>query len=174
MFGHSAMSRHFDDFKRWFSDIVAGLYTNDHAGFAILMITIPVLERYLREKSRIYEGDLTDPFYDGLRRVFPTLPNNVVAREFYHVYRNGLLHQVTLSRRTRGGQVMPNACVSKEYLQALKIVASGNFLVHPVEFAKTVIQTIEADFATFEGQGSVNHLLSVPHSTGPTGPTGPA
>jgi hypothetical protein len=168
------MSQHFDDFKRWFSDIVAGLYPNDHAGFAILMITIPVLERYLRQKSGIYEKELNTSFYDELRRVFPTLPDNDAAKQFYHIYRNGLLHQVTLSQRNWRDQPMPKASVSRDYPQALKIDASGSFLVHPVKFAEKVIQTIEDDFTTFEGRGSVNHQLSVSHGNGPTGPTGPA
>ena len=47
---------------------------------------------------------------------------------------------------------------------------SGEFFVHPVEFAKTVIKTVETDFTAFEGQSSRNHPLSVPGGfDGPTG-----
>jgi len=167
------MSKPVDNFKCWYSDILTGLYTNPHAGFVILMITIPLLERYLREKSSVHEGELTDPFYVELRRVFPTLPDISVAKQFYHVYRNGLLHQVTLSQKNRKGVQMPDGWVSR-HSQVIEIDSSGDFSVHPVEFAKTVIKTIEDDFTAFEGKHSVNHPLSVPHSTGPTGPTGPA
>ena len=172
--GRIAMSKHVDNFKCWYSDILAGLYTNPHAGFVILMITIPLLERYLREKSGVHEGrSITSPFYDELRRVFPTLPDNTVASQFWQVYRNGLLHQVTLSQRNLKNLRMPDGWVSRGS-QVLEIDSSGDFSVHPVEFAKTVIKTIEDDFTTFEGRHSVNHPLPVPHSTGPTGPTGPA
>jgi len=39
---------------------------------------------------------------------------------------------------------------------AITVDASG-FLCDPRCFAVTVLATVEADFATFEGAGSVNH-----------------
>lgn len=166
------MTKHADNFKLWFSEPLNTLYANPHAGFAILMVTIPLLERYLREKSFVYEGEkLGDPFYDELRHIFPTLPDNTVARDFWHVYRNGLLHQGTLSQRNRRGLRMPDGWVSRRS-QAVEIDRDGDFSVHPAEFAKTVIRAIEADFSTFEGPHSFNHPLPVGHITGPDGPTG--
>src|SRR5260370_33667137 len=97
------MSTHVHNFKYWYSDILNRLYANGNAGFVILMIAFPLLERYLREKSGVHEAYLTDPFYDELRRVFPVLPDNAVAGQFWQVYRNGLLHQVTLSQQNRKG-----------------------------------------------------------------------
>ena len=167
------MSKHLDNFKCWYSDILADLYINPHGGFVILMITIPLLERYLREKSGVHEERLTDAFYAQLRRVFPALPDNTTASNFWQVYRNGLLHQVTLSQRNWKKLRMPDGWVSRQS-QVLEIDSSGDFSVHPVEFAKTVIKTIEDDFPTFEGMHSVNHPLPVPHRTDPVGATGPA
>jgi hypothetical protein len=90
------MSKHLDNFKCWYADILERLYTNGEAGFVILMITLPLLERYLREKSGVNEGDLIDPFYVQLRRVFPALPDNTAARNFWQVYRNLIINHVTL------------------------------------------------------------------------------
>src|SRR5262245_31793538 len=123
----SAMSPHLDNFKRWFSSIVADLYNNEHAGFAILMIIIPVLERYLREKSGVHEERLDSGFYSELRGVFPTLSDNEMADEFWHVYRNGLLHQVTPSQQNWNGDPMPRAWVSRGDPQAIKVDQSGDF-----------------------------------------------
>jgi hypothetical protein len=158
------MSIHVRNFKCWYSDILNGLDANGNAGFVILMVAFPLLERYLREKSGVHEGDLTDPFYDELRHVFPALPDNAVARQFWQVYRNGLLHQVTLSQQNRQGLQMPDGWLSS-HVDALTIDASGDFWVHPAKFAKTVIQMIETDFTTFEGQHSVSHPLPVVHVT---------
>ncbi len=166
------MSTHVQNFKCWYPDILGGLYTNGHAGFVILMVAFPLLERYLREKSGVHEGSLNsqkNQFYTELRRVFPTLPDDSKAAQFWQVYRNGLLHQVTLSQKNWKGLQVPDGWVSK-HSQAVEIDSSGDFWVHPVEFAKAVIQTIEADFTTFEGQHSVNHPLPVAHGTGATGP----
>lgn len=160
----NCMATHLHNFKCWYSGILDGLYTNANAGFVILIVAFPLLERYLREKSGVHEGDLTDSFYDALRTVFPMLPDNSVARQFWQVYRNGLLHQVTLSQQSRKGLQMPEGWLSS-HVAALSIDASGDFWVHPVEFAKIVVQTIEADFSAFEGQHSLSHPLPVVHVT---------
>ena len=49
---------HHDNFRAWFSKILEGLYSVQDAGFPILMISFPLLERYLREKSGVHEGNL--------------------------------------------------------------------------------------------------------------------
>ncbi len=159
------MPTHVQNFKCWFSDILDGLYANGNAGFVILMVAFPLLERYLREKSGVNEGaKLTDQSYDELRNVFPALRDKAVARQFWHVCRNGLLHQVTFSQKNWSGSKMPDVWLTRQ-VELLTIDPSGNFRVNPVEFARTVIRTIESDFTTFEGQHSVNHTLPVIYAT---------
>ena len=162
-----------ENFKCWYSDILDGLYANGDAGFVILMVAFPLLERYLREKIGVHERDVNaDPvlaarFYDELRHVFPALRDNTVARHFWHVCRNGLLHQATFSQRTLRGIKMPDVSLTRQ-VELLTIDPAGKFFwVHPAEFARTIIQTIEADFTTFEGQNSVNHPLPVIYATSP-------
>ena len=68
----------------------------------MLMIALPLLERYLRGKSCTPEGaPLGQPFYDELRSSFPALTADKAAREFWQIYRNGLLHEVALSQADR-------------------------------------------------------------------------
>lgn len=139
------------------------LYNQPDSGFPILMIAIPLLERYLRQKSSVFEAKLPEnsPFYVELASLFPALNVSGRAREFWHVFRNGILHQATLSERTQKGTVMPegwlgNCANPVEFNQ-------GEIWINPVAFAETVLKVIEADFSTFQGRGSQSHPLSVPY-----------
>ena len=161
---------HADDFKCWFSDVLVSLYPNVEAGFVITMIALPLLERYLREKSGVNEGTLNGAFYNALRDVFPALPDKPMAERFWQVYRHGLLHQAALSQRNQRGVQMPSSWMSTRFPQPITI-DDGEFWVNPAEFAKTIIKTIESDFATYEGRSSANHGLPTPGGWG--GATGP-
>jgi hypothetical protein len=152
------MSTNHDNFNLWYADILDGLYHNGDAGFAILIIALPLLERYLREKSGVHEGNLDSNFYSELRMVFPALKDEATAQEFWHVYRNGLLHQVTLSQKNKRGVSMPEAWLSSK-VAAVEIGQNGDFWVHPAKFAKLVVSTIKRDFTIFEGESSPNHPL---------------
>lgn len=122
------------------------------------MISFPLIERYLREKSGVHEGQLNDSFYSELQTIFPALADQETAKQFWHVYRNGLLHQVTLSLKDRKGIKMPTGWLHQD-VDLLSIDTSGDFWVHPTKFAKKVIEVIENDFATFEGCHSNSHPL---------------
>jgi hypothetical protein len=150
------------DFKCWYTDILTGLYDNGNAGFVLLMIAFPLFERYLREKSGVHEGDLNEAFYTELRKIFPIIPDNTVGRQFWQVYRNGLLHQVALSQQSKKGIVMPRAWLSGD-ADMLTISPTGDFWVHPAKFAKHIMTTIEGDFTIFEGVNSPNHPLPAVH-----------
>jgi hypothetical protein len=45
------MSVHLENFRLWFVRVLEGLYQQREAGFAIMMISFPLLDRYLRQKS---------------------------------------------------------------------------------------------------------------------------
>ena len=49
------MKDNHNNFVRWFEEPLSNLYKNPHAGFAILILSLPILERYLREKSGVCE-----------------------------------------------------------------------------------------------------------------------
>jgi hypothetical protein len=147
-------------FRDWFVTVLDDLYSNGNAGFPILMIVFPLLERYLREKSGTHENSLSNnSFYLELRKIFPELINDQAAKNFWETYRHGLLHQVTVSLKNRKGVRLPSAWLSNDF-ETIEVDKAGNFCVHPAKFAKRTIETIEKDFDTFEGKHSPNHPLS--------------
>jgi len=76
-----------DNYRSWFKEPIERLYADGHGGFALLILIIPLLERYLREKSGVHEGNLNDGFYDEFLKLFPKLGTRDVAKEFWQVYR---------------------------------------------------------------------------------------
>jgi hypothetical protein len=159
------MKENYDNFKKWFKQPLSSLYNNEHAGFAIVMLSLPILERYLRQKSGVFENfNLDDRFYKAFVNMFPSVKNMPAVKTFWRVYRHGLLHQATL----RADNTVISAAV---HGGAAEIEFDGKvFTVSPVKFSKYVVKTIEGDFGTYEGGGSPGHGLSqVSHSTGRSG-----
>jgi hypothetical protein len=149
-----------EKFKIWFCEFIEDLYEKRNAGFAILMLTFPLLERYLRAKSKTPEkSGLGEPFYTELVILFPVLKDNSMAKEFWQVYRNGILHQVTLSAEDNKGTKMPGGWLSGDK-KDIEVDASNAFWVNPVDFAKKVIGIIDKDFSNFEARDSQAHQLA--------------
>lgn len=149
-----------DNFKLWYTRILKSLYDDTNAGFVILMIAFPLLERYLREKSGVYQEDLSKKFYDELCKIFPALKTDRIAKDFWQVYRNGLLHQAALSEKTKWGRTMPKAWLTSEDIEQIKFDENKKtFWINPNGFAQKVVEVIEKDFQTFEGQGSPDHSM---------------
>ena len=144
------MNTHHENFKAWYADILTSLYPRREAGFAILMIAFPLLERYLRQKLQLpAQATLNNSFYDELIQLFPQLQDRTTAKKFWHVYRNGILHEVTLSKINRRGNLMPVGSLSHNNA-IVSIESDGRFFIHPVLFSQHVVQTIENDFTVFE------------------------
>jgi len=158
------MAENYENFVKWFKEPLQGLYDNDHAGFVILMISLPILERYLRQKSEVYEGKLNPNFYSAFLKMFPSVKDEGIVKRFWDVYRNGLLHQATL----KAGDTILGAAV---HGGAQDIEFDGNvFTVSAIKFSRIVVETIEKDFPTFEGGGSPKHPRSqISDSTGRSG-----
>jgi hypothetical protein len=153
------MPSHKENFQIWFCNIIESLYTNEHAGFSILMLTLPLLERYLRSKSNTGEAISLGPdFYNELIRVFPILNDEKTAKDFWHIYRHGILHQSTMSQLKNNGIKMPDGWLSGD-VKNIEIDSTGAFWVNPVEFARQVISIINKDFQCFEALNSPNHPL---------------
>ena len=127
------------NFKAWFTNQIEKLKPDRDAGFAIAMITFPILERYLRQKTASVPK--SPRFSAGLVKVLPELKTTVAAELFWRSYRHGLLHNVTLSRESHG-LTHDRGIVTVE--------ADGKVWLNPVLFAERVISTIDSDFATFE------------------------
>jgi hypothetical protein len=152
---------HEEHFKGWFVAVLENMKQDERAGFPIVMISFPLLERYLREKSGDHENSLTSKSNEQLRRIFPELASPKQAEEFWNVWRNGTLHQAfpriigTSPNDQCGG-----LCKSPDGRTAISIKA-GNFWIHPHEFSDRIVNVIQSDFETFLGKGSPKHPVPV-------------
>jgi hypothetical protein len=165
------MNNNLCNFQKWFKEPLSSLYANIDAGFIILMISLPLLERYLREKSHAYQVDrLPENYFSELVKIFPDLHNVDVARKFWRVYRHGLLHQATLQVKD------PSTILSVSVHNEAREIEYGyssegdTFCVSPINLSKKIISLIEADFQTFEGINSPNNPLGeIDSGTGRSG-----
>lgn len=154
------MASDYENFKTWYADILIKLYPERNSGFAILMIAFPLLERYLRHKNRLsHKDNLNNGCMDEFRNMFPVLTTPEVAWKFWNIFRNGILHQVTLSRENKRGTEMPVGWLSHDIDSAINIESDGSFLIHPVLFTKHIVDIIESDFTTFEKGSALSTKL---------------
>ncbi len=151
-----------DYFNSWFRDVLRELRNKPDAGFVVVISSIALLERYLRQKSGIGEcRSLGDPFYDELRKLFPKIPDKNVAKILWRVCRHGLMHQATFNVKANQGATISEVGLddSGEAIDCIQSGTAYNFKISPTKFSEKVIETIEKDFSTFEGQCSPNHPL---------------
>lgn len=161
------MSINKQNFQTWFRNPLQRLFEDEHAGFPILMICLPLLERYLRQKSGSFEKGLNDRFYQLFQQIFGLRTENE-TREFWQTFRNGLLHQATFSKANKRGEIMPKGSLTSSEEVVVFDQKKRIFMVSPQRFAERVIQTIEADFITFEQTSSPNHPLAEVSGSGST------
>jgi len=150
------------NFKAWFVDALQPLRLNGHAGFIFALVSFPLLERYLREKSGAGEAiSLPVQFFNELASLFPAISGKQSA--FWHSYRNGLLHQVSFSKSkiSNGGVVvMPQAGLSGYNPRPVYYDATtDSFYMNPLVFFDTVTAKILSDFSTYRGVSSPAHIL---------------
>lgn len=128
---------------------------------AIAMIAFPLLERYLRQVAGLAGNQpLNDRFYERLHHLFPEFGTREQARKLWAVYRNGLLHEVTMARISRNNAALPPAGLTHDR-SLFEVDEGGVFWLHPVLFAQRVVAAIEADFSTFDS--GVAALSPLPH-----------
>jgi hypothetical protein len=139
------------DFRRWHVNIVDGLYGNRDAGLAIFTLALPYLERYLKQKTSIGEGEVNDAFKDALLATFPTLADRATAGQVWAACRNGFLHQATLLLKTKWHQTLPKCVLTHDINVPIEQRGDGVIRIHPELFSKVVIAAIENDFSTFAG-----------------------
>ena len=155
----AVMSEDRENFGAWFVEVLESLYRQPHAGFAILMIAFPLLERYVRQKANLGPDDkLTPQFYAGLLAIFPELQNPDIAKDFWGAYRNGILHQASFSTHTapspkKPAKPLPGAMIRRD-INGIVISPKGGFQINPVDFTKRAVQQIEDDFDVYVGASS--------------------
>jgi hypothetical protein len=143
------------NFREWYVDVLESLYPKRASGIAALMISFPLLERYLRQTNGLKpDQDLNDSCMDTLKTLFAALPDTATAWDFWRVYRNGLLHQATLSTHTRKGKILPAGSMTHSLGVPLAVKPNGGFILQPVLFSKEVVRAIETNFRIFDGAGT--------------------
>lgn len=149
---HEAINEDLANFRAWFGDVLAVLYPNRSAGIAVLMLSLPLAERYLRQKNTLTpKADLTDACMSSLISIVPALRDVATARQFWKIYRHGFLHQATLSAVARSGESPLVGWLTHDTAEPFVIRPDGSFQVHPVLLSEAIIGAIEADFAVFAG-----------------------
>lgn len=147
------------DFEIWFEHPIQAMNADPNGAFAVMMLTLPLAERYFREKAGIGDAVLNSAFHIEFAQAFNITEQ--ISKDFWQVYRNGLMHQATLSKVNRNGITMPRGCMTLKTAatpQSINFDSGTNeFAVLPKEFSEEVINIIRRDFPTFESQGNVKH-----------------
>lgn len=165
------MSADIANFKAWYSDTLEVLYPRRESGIAVFMVSVPLLERYLRQKNSLAPSDkFTDACLRDLMRMFASLSSEQQARQFWNVFRNGFLHQATLSVQLKSGANLPTGWLSHDKQHAVTVEPDGSFWLHPVLFSQRVIQEIEQNFSVFVGSGTPAPPLPTVMDVGPPNP----
>jgi len=134
------MSSSRENFESWFGEPLARLMADENAGFIVVMVAFPLLERYVRSKSKCEPN--TPRFNQALLRVLPELQDETNANLFWAIFRHGILHNVALSRETHGlSHTKP----------IVEIWPNAKVWMNPNLFATRVLETIRSDFSSFEG-----------------------
>lgn len=150
-----------DSFNSWFRDVLSSLSGNTNAGFVVLITSLTLLERFLREKSGNRERDsLDDAFFSAFIRLFPNIPDVAVAKIFWKMCRHGLMHQATF-RTGRGHVSVVEIGIdeSADVIDYRPIGPNYSFKVSPTKFSTLILAEIDRDFASFEAPGSPEHPL---------------
>ena len=169
------------NFRSWIRDPVRRLLKLKHGGFALAMVSFPVLERLLRGKSGIADNPLKEPhsapFFNALVDYFPVLrdpPSGKfldVASVFWQGFRNGILHQATFStKRVKVHKCeRPPAFCFFEPRSGVAIKVSTTkpvICVDPFAFSEAVMELVEADFESYKkaeiGRASCRERVCVP------------
>ncbi|MDP2922160.1 MAG: hypothetical protein Q8O30_00360 [Candidatus Omnitrophota bacterium] len=145
------------NFTIWFKNAIIVLQKRRAFGYPLLCISFPLLERYLREKSKNFQsGSLNENFHKEFLKLFPEALSLDDAKKIWKAYRNGILHQVAPSRvGPRGKQTaVSHDCSIIAYDKKNNLV-----VINPKKFSQRVIEIIEKDFSTYEGKNSPDHPL---------------
>jgi hypothetical protein len=165
----------FRNFHRWIRNPIRRLSRQKDTGFAVAMITFPVLERWIRGKvgikSRPLQGTDGDQFYAELAVQFEALHDPAdgcfvgVAETFWQAFRNGILHQVTFSTKPIRAQVkaQPVFCafVERSGVPIVTKHSPPSFLLDPYAFAEVTLSIIEKDFSHYKGADPQHHSLAI-------------
>ena len=141
-------------FKQRFRDPMELLITQEHTGFALMMIALPLLERYIRGRRNLGDiSPLPDAFFEELRYLFPEISDLEGGRTFWQAFRHGIVHQATFSLKGRGKKTFSGYLgfqdLNGQPLVIHKGIQEFYCMVDPIVFARTVLAHIEQDLGAF-------------------------
>ena len=150
---------------KWFREPLTQLYSNHDAGFIILMASLPLLERYLREKSGIGDDRLNSKgniFYTRLIDLFPSLKDIPTATLIWDLLRNGLLHQGTIKTVAGNAIIEMGVKDSAADIEITGYSAAGiTVTISPSKFSEKVIAKMEQDWGTSKLPGSKTYPIPI-------------
>jgi hypothetical protein len=132
------------NFETWFVGPLERLYPEvEQFGFIIVMVTLPLLERYLRQKKNLGTEGYNKKFFGALEELFPDLLGQ--TETFWKPCRNGLLHRGTFNG--------PGIRLVRDMNRPIEVNRDdpANIVFHldPVAFAQKVLATITGDFEVY-------------------------
>jgi hypothetical protein len=131
------MSEDLKNFRAWYVDVLEDLRAQRDAGLVSLMIAMPLLERYIRSKNCVPpEDSLNQACMVTVCGIFQALPDVDAARKFWGVFRNGFLHQATLSLKTNAGRNLPAGSLTHDIAAPVTLRPDGSFVVIPISLAR--------------------------------------
>jgi hypothetical protein len=170
-----SMANDIGNFKSWFEDVLRDLYPRHEAGLAILLISFPILERYLRQMANISLNHKVtkEAGMKELLKLLPELNSTKDARKFWNIYRNGLLHTLTF-REDYSGVPFRSGGASHDISDILT-KKGKDYWIHPVKFARHIVSAVESNFKTFQGDPNAKSSLPkiVPLEDSTAGTNGP-
>jgi hypothetical protein len=131
-------------FEAWFARPLECLYpqAKEKFGIIIVMVILPLLERYLRQKVNFPSSATKDERLKAFCAAFEQeFPLGGKAEEFWTNCRHGLLHQGTFNRY--GVFIVHD---QNEPLVLYGAAPNETFRLNPVAFAQKVLATILSDF----------------------------
>ena len=127
-----------ENFEAWFVQPLETLYDKEEFGFIIVMVTLPLLERYLRLKAKLPIGKPNKAFFAAFEKLFPL---GGKASTFWWMCRNGLLHQGTFNGR--------GVFIVHGQSEPLAVDGAAFFLLQPVVFTQKVLAAILSSFEEY-------------------------
>ena len=113
-----------ENFEAWFVRPLQSLYNKEEFALIIVMVTLPLLDRYLQQKTKLVgKSRRRQAFFAAFEQLFPIGEN---AETFWWMCRSGLLHQGTFNGR--------GVCIVHGQSEPLIVDHRGCFSIQPVFF----------------------------------------
>jgi hypothetical protein len=154
-----------ENFENWFVRPLKWLYEDKHCGCIILMSTLPLLDRYVRQKEEIRSDGLSSQFYERFAKIFPEIGEPALVAPFWRVFRHGLLHRGTFETRSGGRPVRGMLIGIGTAPLAVDSKTDLFFRLDAELFSLRVLETILNDFEVYSRTGDLLTTMTISSPT---------